>query len=368
MSGEYHLALDADEKDALFNVVGMGPTAEETAGRMTRSDRVRYRYYGNPTNRDFNEPALFGYRRLQDEVFYKVDQLMRLEKPPSLSNPRLKELVEARILYGEKLPLESHYSYFRLGEDDYLVPISAKVANRELRYEAREGDIRTAKVTVLVRVVGMNGRTYYEFDDSVYSHYTSQEFPLKDQHFSVFQKSLRLGPGRYKVTLIAQTEDRLKTGSSEFAIVLPPKSEAAGMSFSPLVLSQQISRILGAQSVLTPFVIGDVKVVPSFDRTFGPRDEVGVYAQAYDFQIDRSTGKPAMKVRFEIASDRGLVFREFDDDGGRSYRVYGANRLVISKRLPLLDLPRGRYTLRMYVLDELAGREQVVEAAFSVAG
>ena len=113
---------------------------------MTRSDRVRYRYYSNPNNRDLNQPGLFTYRRLQDEVFYRVDQLMRLEKPPAISNVRLKELVEARVTYGQKLPFECQYSYYRLGEDDYLVPISARVANRDLEYETGAAGIRFAKV------------------------------------------------------------------------------------------------------------------------------------------------------------------------------------------------------------------------------
>jgi hypothetical protein len=368
MSGEYRLALDADEKDALFNVVGMGNTRDEDAGTMTRSDRVRYRHYGNPFNRDANQTPMFQYRRLQDEVFYRVDQWMRLEKPPKISSPRLKELVEARVTYGEKLPLEAQHAYFRLGEDAYLVPVSVKVANRDLTYQAGAEGMRSAKVVLVARVTGVNGRVYYEFDDTLYSHYSADEFPLKDRHFSLYQKFLRLGPGRFRVTLVAQTGDGLKTGTTEFAVVLPSKAEATGIKFSSLVLSAHMNRVLTGAGVLSPFVIGDVKVIPSFDRTFGPRDEVGVYAQAYDLAVDPSTGKAAMKVRYEVVSEQGRVLREFDDDGGRSYQTYGANRLVITKRVPLLDLPRGRYTLRVYVLDELAGREQFVAQSFAVGG
>lgn len=368
MSGDYRLALDADEKDALFNVVGMGNTLDETTGKMTRSDRVRYRYYANPNNRDLNQPGLFTYRRLQDEVFYRVDQLMRLEKPPAISNVRLKELVEARVMYGQKLPFECQYSYYRLGEDDYLVPISARVANRDLEYETGAAGIRFAKVNLVCRVAGMDGRIAAEFDDNLYSQYGSEEFPEKDRHFSLYQKILRLRPGRYKASLVLQTADARKTGSSEFAIQLPPKLQTTEMNLSPIVLSEYISRILGTPSQLSPFVIGDIRVVPSFGRKFAGRDEVGVYAQAYDFQVDASTGKPSLKVRFEVATDQGSVLREFDDDGGRSYQMYGANRLVISKKVPLLDLPAGRYELRVYVRDEIAGREKKAIERFTVGG
>src|SRR5262249_23668167 len=158
--------------------------------------------------------------------------------------------------------------------------------------------------------------------------------------------------GRYKASIVVQTADGRKTGSSEFAIQLPPTSRTSEVNLSPMVISEYISRILGPPSHLSPFVIGDVKVVPSFERRFGGRDEVGVYAQAYDFQVDPSTGKPSLKVWFEVATDRGSVLREFDDDGGRSYQVYGANRLVISKKVPLLDLPAGKYEMRLYVRDE----------------
>src|SRR6266571_9318084 len=55
MSGNYELAMDADEKDAFFNVAGWGNTWAEQDGTLSRSDRVDYRYRGNPNNLDRNE-------------------------------------------------------------------------------------------------------------------------------------------------------------------------------------------------------------------------------------------------------------------------------------------------------------------------
>ena len=60
--------------------------------------------------------------------------------------------------------------------------------------------------------------------------------------------------------------------------------------------------------------------------------------------------------------------RTYDDDGGRSYSVVGNDRLVVTKKLPLLDLPKGKYRLVVHVEDGIASKEQSTDVSFEVVG
>jgi anion-transporting ArsA/GET3 family ATPase len=81
MTGNFELALDADQKDAFFNLPGLGETNDEMEGKVTRNDRVQFRFWGNPNNMDKGETK-FAYKRLEDQLYYRFEQMVRLEKPP----------------------------------------------------------------------------------------------------------------------------------------------------------------------------------------------------------------------------------------------------------------------------------------------
>ena len=369
LSGEYRLALDADEKDAhLFTP--MGGNLQELDGELTRGDRITRRYMGNqsqPENPDLLRQ--FNYKRMQDQIWYRVDQRMRLEKPPELKNPKLRELVKTRVLFGKKLPVKTHFAYYRLSQQQYLIPVSLKVQNRELTYKLSSENVYTAEVDIYLRLSSLNGRTFYEFDDKIYSHYSPQEFPKRTYQYSVYQKLLHLPAGRYKVDLLVQSEEGERASLSTLGLVVPDLSRKnEGIGLSPVTLSRNLSRLLLPPDKVRPFVIGEVRLVPVFENVFGPDEEIGVYLQAYGFQTDAASSEPLLRVRYEIVASDGRLLRTYDDDGGRSYSVVGNDRLVVTKKLPLLDLPKGKYRLVVHVEDGIASKEQSTDVSFEVVG
>ncbi len=62
-SGEYRLARNPDEKDALIHVPGAGPTFGELAGLENRADRIA----------NLGGFGLANYRRAQDSPFEMMD-------------------------------------------------------------------------------------------------------------------------------------------------------------------------------------------------------------------------------------------------------------------------------------------------------
>ena len=229
---------------------------------------------------------------MQDQAWFKLNQLMQLEKPLPLKNPKLRELVRARVRYPQNLTVRTQHAFFRLNDSEYVVPIWVKVENRDLTYKAREHGVYTAQLELYLNIQNLSGRTIRESDDVLYSHYTTEELAQQSSQYSAYQKLVRLPPGRFKIQVVIQNEAGEKFGISEFGLALPDaltgRDEA---DTSPIVLCQQLTRLLAAPENLTSFVIGNTRVVPSFDKVFGGSDEVGVYLQAYDLQTDQTSWK-----------------------------------------------------------------------------
>jgi hypothetical protein len=333
---------------------------------MTRGDRVTRRYMGNPVNRDLQtQDGWFKYRRLQDQIWYRVAQMMQLDRPPALRNPQLRELVDARVSYATSLPVEPQAAWFRLDESEYFVAISISVPCRALTYRADNG-IQTATVDLYGRVTGIDGRIYREFDDQLHVRYPPEQLSRHAYEQSIYQKALRLPAGRFRIDLLVKDQGT-HVGLATLAVSIPRPAAGPGLELSPVVVAKHLRRLVGVPADVTPFVIGNVKVVPAFDRTFGPDDAVGVYLQAYGFQVDPTTQSAAVKVRYEISNRQGKTLRLYDDDGGRSHWLQGLGRLVVARELPLMGLPAGDYLLTIHVGDAIGGTEKSTSAAFKVA-
>ena len=367
MAGNFELAMDADEKDAFFNVSGWGLTWAEQDGTLSRSERVDYRFRGDPNNLDRNENR-FAYKRLQDQTYYRFEQMLRMEKPPVLKNPKLREVIDTRVLYPSTLPAISHYAYYRMSDTEYLIPASIKIQNRDLSYSATGDGLFTAKVDIYVRVTGLDGRIYYEFDDTIYSRYSEAEFPKHEGHYSVYQRLLRLPPGRFKFDLLVQSDAGQKSGLYTSSVLLPSMSSAAATPrLSPITLSCFMSQVIGGSSQSKQFVIGGMKVIPAFENAFSTTEKIGVYLQGYNLQIDPAKQAPAATVLFQIRTQGGKLLREVRDEGGWCIQP-AADRVVIARQIKLDGLAKGKYHLTVLVEDRIAGKELAQTADFEITG
>src|SRR3954451_914671 len=73
-SGEYRIARNANEKDALLNVPGAGLTSAEQLGLSSKSDRISGIY----------SPQSQNYMREQDQPFRRMEILVGLQRPPQV--------------------------------------------------------------------------------------------------------------------------------------------------------------------------------------------------------------------------------------------------------------------------------------------
>ena len=78
LTGEYHLALSPDEKDAFLHVDGLGLTLAEQMGLSKKGDRP---YFRSPNMR-----TPFSAPRLEDSAFYRYETYSKINRPPEIKS------------------------------------------------------------------------------------------------------------------------------------------------------------------------------------------------------------------------------------------------------------------------------------------
>ena len=115
-----------------------------------------------------------------------------------------------------------------------------------------------------------------------------------NQSRAVYQQSLSLPPGRYRLRLMAR--DTVAGNLSTYAMLLDvPRLEEQKAVASSLILADTIERVPSSQS-RAMFVIGDTKVRPRVGNKFASNENMMIYLQAYNFGIGADI---ANSVRFD---------------------------------------------------------------------
>ena len=151
-----------------------------------------------------------------------------------------------------------------------------------------------------MRVHEPGGHIVNTFEKSLVLDVPEHEFQIYQGHKSVYQETVPLKPGRYKLSLVVKDDLNGHTGSEEQGIVVP----ISVINWQTLlILADQIQPIPTAQVGTGPFVIGGTKVRPSVNNSFTRDQRLGIYMQVYNLGIDDKTHKPSLDVRYRIEKD-----------------------------------------------------------------
>jgi hypothetical protein len=112
-------------------VPGAGLTDSELRGDTTKADRPYY-FPGNYENR-FNY-----YLGSENDPFRQWEKFVVSQKPRPIKYPDLKEVVNVNISYAN-LPFKVRADYFRLNDEQVIVPLTVEVANSQLTFKPEEG-------------------------------------------------------------------------------------------------------------------------------------------------------------------------------------------------------------------------------------
>lgn len=343
-TGEYRLARDANEKDALRFVPGAGLTTAEQLGLSDKADRLAG--YGGGEQRS--------YQREQDTIFRRMEILVGLQKPPAVKFSDLQSSVDSGVLDNNPLDFDLRVDFFRQSDDRVITAFTVQASNKELSFKD-SGGLQQATMNIFGRITAVSGKRSGIFEDSVSATATAAELAEARDRKSVYQKAIALTPGTYKVDVVVRDVTSGNKGIVNLGFVVPRYDEKK-LSTSSLIMASKL-RSTNERDIGQAFVIGNAKVIPNLSGVYRRGEEVGLYLQVYNAGIDQTTLRPAVDVDYVLTKDGKELLRTTEDWSGLSD---SGQRLTLARLLPTAAMALGDYELKVVIKDRV-GQGQTIE-------
>jgi GWxTD domain-containing protein len=352
-SGEYHLTMDPGEKDALLHVPGAGLSLMEQMGMASKADRfTRSDGMTMPTTLGGTPASLNEFNRL--ELYAKVN------RPPEVKYNDLEAIVTSRMV-RDQLKFSYRTDFLKVTSDTVLVPVSVQIPNNQLSFKAKDG-VHSAEVNIFGRVSSLTGKVVQTFEDSVAKDFPDSLFQLSVKQMSIYQKSLPLRPGLYRLDLVVKDVSSGNVGAVNTRLAVPRYGDEK-LEASSLILADQIEHVPAKQVGTGQFVLGSSKVRPRLDGDFTTTDKLGIYLQVYNLKPDEKTHKSDASFVFTVKKGEQQVM-QFKENSADMKQT--GDQVTIERLLPLATLTPGKYTLEVSATDKLAQATISRTADFSI--
>jgi GWxTD domain-containing protein len=329
-SGEYRLARDLDEKDAMLHV---GPG---------------------------NDPAeASNYRREQDSPFAIAELHKDLDKAPEIK-PRSRGGTDLPVVDYDSLDFAVHPYFFRQSDNRVLTAFAIQTENKDLVFKD-SGGLLTAHVNIFGRLTTLADRRAGSFEDAVTTTATAGELTNAKERKSAYAKAVILEPGRYRLDVVVRDIASGATGTKRIGLHVP-RYEPNELATSSVVLATRLEDMsdlpTGGQ-----FVIGTTKVIPNLSGVYQKGRPVGVYLQVYNAGIDQTTLRPAVDVEYTLLNGGKELGKQVED--WREINDSG-QRLTLTKLIDSSKLMPGEYELVVRIRDRVTGKTLSPSAKFTV--
>jgi GWxTD domain-containing protein len=352
-SGEYHLTMDPSEKDALTHVPGAGLSLLESMGMASKADRF------SRTDGTTLPTALGGTPASLNE-FTRLELYAKVQRPPEVKYKDLEAIVTSRMV-RDQLRFNYRTDFLKVTSDTVLVPVTIQIPNNQLQFKTKEG-VHSAELNIFGRVSTLTGRVVQTFEDSVMKDYPDSLFQMSVKQMSIYQKSLPLRPGLYRLDLVVKDVDSGNVGAVNTRLAVPRYDEEK-LEASSLILADQIEHVPAKQVGTGQFVLGSSKVRPRLDADFTTADKLGIYLQVYNLKPDEKTHKSSAAFTYTVrkGDQQIMQFKETSEDMKQT-----GDQVTIERLLPLATLAPGKYTLEVSATDKLAQATISRSADFSI--
>ena len=349
-SGEYRIARNPDEKDALLHVPGAGLTLAEEMGLSDKGERIA----------NVGGIGMANYTRESDSPFNRLQVLADLSRPPAIKFNDLASAVNTPVIEDNPLSFDLRVDFFRQSDERVITAFTIQTDNQNLVFQD-SGGLQQAQLNIFGKITHVSGRRAGIFEDPVITRATPQELTEAKDRKSAYQKAVALSPGRYRVDVIVRDIASGATGVRHMGFEVP-KYDAAKLSTSTLILAVKLEG-LGDQPAVGMFTIGNVKVIPNVSGSYHRGSPVGVYMQIYNAGVDQTTLRPSVDVEYALMKDGKEVGKQLEDWRGNSD---SGQRLTLARLLDSRNLAPGDYALEVRVKDRVSGQALVQSAKFTV--
>ncbi len=344
-TGEYRIARNANEKDALLNVPGAGLTLQEQFGLADKGDRIAGINNLNNT-----------YQREQDSPFRRMEIINALSTPPQVKYGELeRSLTDSPVIDNNPLDFDLRVDFFRQSDERVITAFTIQAENKELVFEDI-GGLPTARMNIFGRIMAVSGKRSGIFEDSVITNATKTELSETKARKSVYQKAVALTPGRYKVDVIVRDVVSGNKGVQTIGFEVP-KYDDSKLATSTLILATKL-RSTTESDIGGMFVIGDAKVIPNLSSVYQLGQEVGIYLQVYNSGIDQTTLRPAVEVNYILMKDGKEILNQPEMWEGLSD---SGQRLTLARLLPTAQMTPGDYEIKIKIVDKVPNAEGKIQ-------
>src|SRR2546426_4021776 len=163
-SGEYRIARNANEKDALLMVPGAGLTLSEQLGLSDKADRIS----------GIGGTGALGYQREQDSPFSRLQLLSDLSRPPQVKFTDLQSAVNTGGIEENTLNFYVLVDLLRQSDEPVITAFTIQTENRDLVFQ-ESGGLKQARINIFGRITSVAGRRAGTFEDPVITYATSRE-------------------------------------------------------------------------------------------------------------------------------------------------------------------------------------------------
>jgi GWxTD domain-containing protein len=346
-TGEYRLARNSNEKDAMAMVPGAGLTTAEQLG-MSKGERL-------------NGGAQTTWGREQDSPFRRLEIITNLQRPPAVKFGDLQGVsTDSPVIDNNPLAFDVRVDYFRQAEDRVITTFTIQTNNRELTFD-ESGGMKTAKMNIFGRVTAVSGKRSGIFEDSVTTNATAEELAEARDRKSVYQKAMALTPGTYKYDIVVRDVSSGNRGIVSMGFTVPRYDEKK-LSTSTLILATKLRQTTD-RDIGGMFVIGGAKVIPNLGSTYRKGQEVGIYLQVYNAGIDQTTLRPAVEVNYILTRGGKVVLQQPEDWTGLSD---SGQRLTLARLLQTEQLEAGDYEIKIQIKDRVGNQTLEPAGKFTI--
>jgi GWxTD domain-containing protein len=350
-SGEYRIARNPDEKDALLHVPGAGLTLSEQLGLSDKGSRV-----GN-----MGGIGNANYTREQDSPFSRLTLLADLNRPPQVKFTELAGLTSTPSIEDNPLSFDLRIDFFRQSDDRVITAFTIQTENKDLVFQD-SGGLQQARMNIFAKITSVAGRRVGVFEDPVVTNATPEELADAKDRKSAYQKAMPLPPGTYKVDVIVRDVTSGATGIAHKGFTVP-RYDPQKLSTSTLVLASKLES-LGDQPAVGQFVIGQVKVIPNVSGVYRRGEPVGVYLQIYNAGVDQTTLRPSVDVEYTLLKDGKEMGKQAEDWRGMGN---SGQRLTLARLIDTRGLANGDYEIQVRIRDHVTNQQLSPTAKFSIS-
>ena len=349
-TGEYRLARNPDEKDALIQTGG-GPTFAELAGIETRAQRIA----------NLGTFGRVNYTRAEDSPFEVMGLINSLERDQPHERNYLSTTTDTPKVDDNAISFETQFNYFRQSDNRVLAVLTVQTDNSEISF-TDSGGLQTARMNIFGWVTSVANRRVGKFEDSVSTTATPEELSSTRMRKSAYARAFILDPGRYKVDVIVRDMQSGAAGVRQVGFEVP-EFPTDRLSTSGIVLAAKLEN-LGHGVAGGPFWIGTTKVIPNISGVFRRSDPVGVYLQVYNAGIDQTSLRPAADAEYVLLKDGKELSKQLED--WRDINDAG-QRLTLTRLIDTRSLAPGEYEIQVRIRDHVTNQTITPSAKFTIA-